>query len=229
MTLRTALANIHRDPFWWRKILIGGALMLTVVGWPWAAGLVMESMENTRRGFPAPLPPWREWSTRYVIGLFAVLIDILFFGLPVFAAGLLFLCVGTLLIASAADGSAWLPAAALLALGLYELLAFLSSVSPVGRLLYVEAGRAEEALGGRAVREALRPPARGIYARARLRSLPAYLPFVLLALASWLAPWPFALALAWLALSALLYAHLAVAQLYVAAESDVRFGGWAET
>jgi hypothetical protein len=30
--------------------------------------------------------------------------------------------------------------------------------------------------------------------------------------------------LIWLALSALLYAHLAVVQLYAAAESDVRFG-----
>ena len=224
MSLRNALANIHRDPLWWRKLLVGGALMLTIFGYPWAAGLVIESMENTRKGFPTPLPPWREWSMRYIIGLFAVLIDILFFGLPVLAVGLLFLCVGVLLLSSSAGGATWLPIAGLSAIGAYELAIFLAGVSPVGRLIYAEAGRVEDALSMQALRAALRPRARGIYARARLRSLPAYAPFALLALASWLVSWPLRLVLVWLALSALLYAHLAVAQLYAAAESDVRFG-----
>ena len=71
MTLRSALATIHRDPHWWRKMLIGGALMATVVGYPWVAGLEIESLENTRKGFPTPLPRWREWVTRYIAGLFA--------------------------------------------------------------------------------------------------------------------------------------------------------------
>src|SRR5919197_5668894 len=109
MNLRTALANIHRDRLWWRKVLIGGMLMLTVVGYPWAAGLVMESLENTRKGFPTPLPPWREWSLRYLIGLFAILIDILFFGLPIFAIGLLFLCVGVLLSTNSAAAGWFVP------------------------------------------------------------------------------------------------------------------------
>jgi hypothetical protein len=224
MNLRTALANIHRDPHWWRKILIGGALMLTVVGYPWAAGLVMESMDNTRKGFPTPLPPWREWSLRYIIGLFAVLIDVLFFGLPVFVVGLALLCVATLVISTSQDGPPWLAALGLGALALYELLGFGASISPIGRLLYVDSGRAEDAQGMRTVRAALEPGARRIYARARLQSLPGYLPFALLALASWLVGGPVRLALIWLALSALLYAHLVVVQLYVAAESDVRFG-----
>lgn len=224
MGLRTALANIHRDPFWWRKILIGGALMLTVVGYPWAAGLVIESMDNTRKGFPTPLPPWSDWSARYIIGLFAVLIDILFFGLPIFAAVLLFVCLGVLLLTSTSAAIGWLSTAGLTALALYELSAFLASLSPVGRLIYVDSGHIEDALGMRTARAALGRGARGIYARARLRSLPAYLPFALLALASWLVSWPVNLLLLWPALSALLYAHLATAQLYVAAESDVRFG-----
>ena len=159
MNLRTALANIHRDPLWWRKILVGGALMLTIFGYPWAAGLVIESMDNTRRGFPTPLPPWREWSTRYLIGLFAVLIDILFFGLPVFAVGLLFLCVGVLLLSSSSGAAAWLPIAGLVLIGVYELAMFLSGVSPVGRLIYAEAGRIEDALSTRSLRAALRPSA----------------------------------------------------------------------
>jgi hypothetical protein len=224
MNLRTALANIHRDPFWWRKILIGGALMLTIVGYPWAAGLVMESLDNTRKGFPTPLPPWREWSLRYIIGLFAVLIDILFFGLPIFVAGLVLLCVATLAISAGQNGPPWLAALAVGGLALYELLVFAASISPVGRLLYVDVGRSEDALGMRTVRAALAPRARRIYGRARLLSLPAYLPFALFALASWLIGGPVRVVLIWLALSALLYAHLVVVQLYAAAESDVRFG-----
>ena len=224
MNLRQALATIHRDPFWWRKILLGGALMLTIVGYPWAAGLEMESFENTRKGFPTPLPPWREWSLRYLIGLFGMLIDILFFGFPIVALGIFFVCLGTLLLSSSAIAGGWLGPAALAILLLYLLAVFATSISPVGHLIYVSTGRAEEALGMRSVREALRPRARAIYWRARLQSLPAYMPALLLALASWFAPWPFSLLTLWLMWSALLYAHLVVVQLYAAAESDVKFG-----
>jgi hypothetical protein len=224
MNLRTALANIHRDPLWWRKILIGGALMLTVVGYPWAAGLVMESLDNTRKGFPTPLPPWRDWSTRYVLGLFAVLIDVVFFAMPLFVAGLVFLCIGTLLLTTSASGSAWVLAAGLGLLVIYEVAVFAAGAAAIARLMFAEAGRIEDALSARPLREALRPSARLVYARARLMTLPAYLPFVLLALASALVAGSAKIPLLWLALSALLYAHLAVAQIYVAAESDARFG-----
>lgn len=224
MNLRTALATIHRDPFWWRKILIGGALMLTVVGYPWAAGLEMESLENTRKGFPTPLPPWHDWSLRYLIGLFATLIDILFFGLPIFALGLLLLCIGALLLSSTSVASAWLAPIGLAVLLLYQLAVFAASISPVGRLIYADTGRVEEALGVRVPREALNSRARRVYLRARLQSLPAYLPALLLGLIGRFLPWPFNLFVFWLMCSALLYAHLVVVQLYVAAESDVKFG-----
>jgi hypothetical protein len=161
MNLRSALANIHRDPHWWRSVLIGGALTATVVVYTWVAGFEIESLENTRKGFPTPLPRWSDWANRYVIGLLAVLIDIMFFVLPVFGFGLL--------------------------------------------------------------RETRRPAARAIYRSARLRSLPAYLPAVLLFAACWLVAWPFVLALIWLALSALCYAHLVVVQLYVAADAQARW------
>src|SRR5215210_2720640 len=113
MNLRTALGNIHRDRFWWGKILIGGALMGTIVGYPWVAGMEMESMDNTRKGFPTPLPRWSDWSTRYLIGLFTVLIDILYFGLPVFVIGLLFLCGGGLLAVAGVGWAAWIAPAGL--------------------------------------------------------------------------------------------------------------------
>ena len=223
MTLRSALSTIHRDPHWWRTVLIGGALMATVVGYPWVAGIEIESLENTRKGFATPLPRWHDWANRYVIGLLAVLIDIMFFVLPVFGFGLLFLCGGGILAISGIEWAIWVVPAGLVALLLYQLAMFALGVAPVGRLIYAEAGNIEDALSTRPLREVRRPAARAIYWHARLQSLPAYLPALLLFAASWLAAWPLALLLLWLGLSALCYAHLAVVQLYVVAEREAHW------
>jgi Protein of unknown function (DUF4013) len=223
MNLRSALANIHRDSHWWRSLLIGGALMATVVGYPWVAGFEITSLENTRKGFATPLPRWDDWANRYVIGLLAVLIDIMFFVLPVFGFGLLFLCGGGMLAISGVGWTSWLAPAGLAALLLYQLAMFAISVAPVGRVIYAEAGNIEDALSARPLRAAWRSAARAIYWRARLQSLPAYLPALLLFATSWLATWPLTLLLIWLALSALFYAHLAVVQLYVAANAEAHW------
>jgi hypothetical protein len=225
--LRAALAIIHRDRLWWRKVLIGGALTLTIVGYPWVAGYEMMSLENTRKGFPTPLPPWHDWSTRYLIGLFAVLIDFIFFVLPVFAAGVLFFCASIATLAVGSGRFDWLAPLSAVLLLIYQLAMFASSVSPAGRLIYVDAGRVEDAMGARSLRTALHPVNRRVFARARLQSLPAYLPAVVLALAcrwSFVPAWPAGVALLWLAFSALFYAHLVVVQLYAAAERELRFG-----
>jgi hypothetical protein len=187
--------------------------------------LVIESLDYTRRGFPTPLPPWREWSIRYISGLFAALIDFVFFLLPILVAGLFGFCAAVIFLA-AGEPAGWLAAIAIV-VALYELAMFALGVAPVSRLIYVESGHAEDALSGRPLREALRPGARAIYARARLSSLPAYLPALVLLLAAWAVArsafpgvWVVALLLIWLASSALLYAHLVVVQLYAAAEQE---------
>jgi hypothetical protein len=223
MNLRSALSTIHRDPHWWRAVLIGGALTATVVGYPWVAGYEIQSLENTRKGFATPLPRWNDWANRYVIGLLAVLIDILFFVLPVFGFGLLFLCGGGILAISGIGWMEWLAPAGLAALLLYPLAVFALGIAPVGRLIYAEAGSIEDALSARPLRELRRPAARPIYRRARIQSLPAYLPALLLFAASWLVPWPLALLPIWLGLSALCYAHLVVLQLYVAANAEAHW------
>src|SRR5262245_3294653 len=144
MNLRTALANTHNDRLWWRTVLIGGALMLTIVGYPWAAGLVVESLDNARKGFPTPLPPLRESFNRYIIGLFATLIDFIYFVLPLLAVGLVLFCIAVAFLVSG-GAAGWLAPIAALAL-LYELAMFAIGVAPVGRLIYVEEGLAEESL-----------------------------------------------------------------------------------
>lgn len=233
--LRTALTNIHRDPHWWRTVLIGGACMLSIVGWPMASGLVVESMENTGKGYPTPLPPWIDLGTRYLIGLFALLIDFVLFILPLFVGGAVLLCalVALLFAGGLSSGSS-------VAFGLtgrivgglllfVELGTFLLSLPPIGRLIFVDEGRIEDALGAQPLRRALASPGRNAYLRARLISLPAYIPALLLALLVWFTTslsfagqFPATLILIWLTLSALLYAHLAVAQIYALAERDLQ-------
>ncbi|GAB4207414.1 MAG: hypothetical protein OHK0022_35590 [Roseiflexaceae bacterium] len=225
MNLRTALSNIHRDPQWWRRVLLGGTLALTVLGIPWTSGLVVESMDNSRKGYPTPLPPPGDWATRYLIGFFALIIDMVFFVLPLLLGALVFGCLllGSTVFAAGAGLSVigWL-ATALVAL--YLLAMFGLGMAPIARLLYTEEGRPENAMSINTLRAAVHRDTRRLFARARLLSLPAYLPVLVLGSALWQtlgsdipAATPLALLLLWLTLCALVYAHLVVVQLYAAA------------
>lgn len=230
MNLRTAIITIHSDPLWWRKTLIGGALMMTIIGAPFSGGWVIESIDNSRKGFPTPLPPWFDWWSRWLMGLFAGLIDFLFYGMPFFVAAVLFFCVGFSSVIGGAPETAsqvfgWMA----MVMAVYQFLIFFSGVSIVGRLIYVQDASPEHAMSVRALQEALRPGARTVYFLARLRSLPAYLPAVILGALAFLAAsqltlpgtWLIVLLLIWLTLSALVYAHLVVAQIYIGAEREL--------
>jgi hypothetical protein len=224
--LRAALKALHSDQLWWRKVGIGGALMLSLVGYPWVDGYLMQSVENSKRGFPTPLPLWHDWGVRYVIGLLGMLIDLTFFGLPLLLGGLLLFCAGVTALTTEASALALTLVAVLAALvALYLLGVFALGLSPIARLLYAEEGRIEEALGPRPLRAARSAATRAAFARARLASLPAYLPALLLGALAWaLARQAAGLATlltllgAWLACAALFYARLVTLQLYVNAE-----------
>jgi hypothetical protein len=227
--LRAAAATVHRDERWWLKCLGYGAAALSGVGLPLAAGFVMESLDNSRRGFPTPLPPWADPSLRWLTGLFALLIDFAFFLLPIVVVGLLGICASLALALGAPGGDG--QALAVLfgsvggVAGCLVLALFLASVAPAGRLRFAREGRIEEALSIDTLRWALGHPQRAQLLRARLASLPAYLPALLIALLClFAARFSFVgqfmlLALGfWLLLAALVYAHLVVVQLYVEAE-----------
>lgn len=235
LALGAALATVHRDPSWWAKCLLHGALAITGVGLPLAAGFVLESYDNSRKGYPTPLPPWSDPVTRWLAGLFALLIDFTFFVIPLLVGMILLICVSVGLVvaglsnAEATGGAIGLLGALWAALGLGM---FLASAAPAGRLRFVDEGRPEQALGGDTLRWAMRQPARSSFLRARLASLPAYLPALLLGAglyAAGRAAFPgqiFAVVgLLWLTASALVYAHLVVAQLYVAAEREAQRRG----
>lgn len=221
--LFAALTHIHRDPFWWRTIGIGAALMLTGIGFPLGVGLVVEYMENCRKGFATPLPPWYDWSTRYLIGLFALLIDFFFFVLPLLVIGLIALCVSVGIVAAGAHEAIlrmlfWNVGGVIVVITLGT---WLAGLSPTARLHYISEGKIEDALGSAPLRLVFAPRTRGRLLQMRLATLPAYLPCLLVGTLFWnLAQitfpfqWAVLLLLAWLTLGTLLYAHLVVGQIY---------------
>lgn len=227
-SLRDAAATVHRDERWWLKCLGYGAAALTLVGLPLAAGFVMESLDNSRRGYPTPLPPWSDPSLRWLTGLFCLLIDFAFFVLPLLVGGLLVGCASLGLALGGTGAAAWaqsLIGALLIGAGAVVGALFLLGVAPAGRLIFAREGRVEDAISAAPLRSTTAPARRALFWRARLASLPAYLPAALLAagsvaLSTRVFPGQ-ALAVAvgaWLTLAALIYAHLLVVQLYVAAE-----------
>ncbi len=227
-TLSAAIALICRDPAWWQKCLLHGALAMTIIGLPLAVGFIMESYDNSRRGFPIPLPPWRDWTLRAITGVLALLIDLVFFVLPLMIGILLLTCSGlALVLAARTDLLEPVMRGILGLIGLIWAILFLIGVAPIGRLIFAEEGKIEQALSMEPVRRAFTPPYRAYFWRARLASLAAYVPAgLLVALMGWLlvanAPLLLIVLNGWLLCSAGVFAQLVGAQLYVAAERQAQ-------
>ncbi|WP_129672138.1 DUF4013 domain-containing protein [Candidatus Chloroploca sp. Khr17] len=228
LSLRHALATVHRDQFWWLHCGGYGLAALVGLGLPLAAGFVMESLDNSRRGFASPLPPPGNVTVRSLTGLFAMLIDFAFLILPILIGTMLLFATGiVMLLAGITDETIIQRATAsvVFGTGMVVVLLFLSSVAPAGRLRFAREGHIEDALRSATLNWTLERANRRTFLQARLRSLVAYLPAALLStLTLMLARIAFpgqiiVLGLGlWLILSAIIYAHLVVVQLYVSAE-----------
>ncbi len=224
ITLKSAVATVHKDQFWWRKVLIGGALWLTIVGYPIVEGFQLESIENTEKGFSAPLPRWDMLGTKLTLGIFAAVIDFFFFFFPLILIGLLLLCSAFVMSVAGLSIIRSFGSITIVFVVGWLAVAWFSSTSPIAKRLYAIEGHLERALSMQVLRNAWRQPVRGPYLRARLQSLPLYIiPLALFASASAVASasgW-LALMLIWLGLSALFYTHLVVIQLYASAAKEV--------
>ncbi len=230
--LRRAMATVHGDRQWWLLCLGYGFAAATGLGLPLAAGFVMESLDNSRRGYPTPLPPWTDPLTRYFTGFFALLIDFAFFLLPILIGALLMLCASIALVIGAFGGEPIVSTILLWIGGIaaaFILLMFFSGVAPAGRLRFAREGRIEEAISGDTWRWTTSVHGRRPFLQARLASLPAYLPAIVAAVATvslsreaFTGQTAAIAAGLWLTMAALVYAHLVVVQLYVAAEKEVQ-------
>ena len=226
-SLKKAVATVHQDRVWWRKILIGGALWLTAVGYPLVEGYQLESIENTQNGFPVPLPRWNDPGGKMLQGFFALMIDFFFFVFPILGGGLLLLCgaLGLGLAGTAPGMLRWFGNGISVLVLVWWSCAWLCSVSPVGKRMLISESQMGQALSGKVVRNVLDPDARSIYFAARIRSLPLYLvPIALMIAVRQSVDWSgwLALVLLWLALAALLYARLVTLQLYAAAAREIQ-------
>ena len=222
--LRTAIATIHRDRAWWRKMLVGGALWMTLVGYPIVEGYQIESIDNTKSGYPTPLPRWDDLGSKAVQGIFGLLIDFFYFVFPLLIGLLLLLCGAIGLTLTDTTGLLQAVGATIGGLALlWLLLVWLLGVSMIGKRLFISEGQPNQALSSKAARMALSAEARDVYLRARLQSAPVYLAPLALLVAPWLRNWPWwlTLVLLWLGLSALLYARLVTVQLYDAAAREI--------
>lgn len=229
-SLRTAVTTIHRDPGWWHKLLVGGLVWLTGIGTFFVEGYQIESLDNTRNGFPVPLPPWRAWGVKAIQGMFSLVIDFFYFVFPLLVGMLLWGC-GTILLVTFASGIALRPVAFGIAVivVLWLAVAWFVGVSPVAKQFFVNEGLPNDALSSKVVRSALAASSRGLYFRARIHSIPPYLVAVGLFATAWYArAWGTlpALALLWLALAALLYARLITIQLFQAAAQQIERRRW---
>lgn len=223
--LNDAWRTIHADREWWRKILVGGALWLTVIGWPIVEGHQLESIENSQRGFATPLPRWHTLGDKAIVGIFALVIDFFYFVFPLLVGGFVLFC-GTLAASLTGSGGAarLVVLVVVAAMALYLVGVWLAGASPIAKQYYVGEGDLQRSLSGTFVTENLRSPARAIYLRARLHSVPPYvLAGMLLALSLWLFGRTImgGLVAGWIGLSALLYARLIAIQLYLSATRAV--------
>ncbi|WOO39854.1 DUF4013 domain-containing protein [Rubellicoccus peritrichatus] len=53
----------------WRRLLFGGLLCLSIIGIPFAAGYLFHYAASLRSGDRVELPPWGEWTKRFIAGL----------------------------------------------------------------------------------------------------------------------------------------------------------------
>jgi hypothetical protein len=224
-SLRTALATIHRDRGWWHKMLVGGLLWITVLGSIMVEGYSLESLDNTRNGFPTPLPRWHDWGTKAVQGIFGVVIDFFYFVFPLLAGGVLWGCTTIMLVTFGAEVALRYVGLSIgIVVVVWIAVMWLAGVSPVAKQMFVNEGLPRDALSSKVLRTVTAAPARGMYLRARLHSAPLYvLAVAILAMAWYSQRWGVwaALLLLWLGLAALLYARLVTIQLYQAATKEL--------
>ncbi len=221
--LRQALTTVFSDRQWPLKIAIGGGFMLTIIGIVLPQGFLIEHLDNSRRGYRSPLPGWRQWSDKAVMGMLATMFDFVYFLLPIIAAMMALFCAIIPILFSDSMASVWATRLIMAVLGGIILLSFSLSFSPLAKIYFAKDGDVEQNVGRKMLTRARNPLTRHLYRQARVASLPAYGPagisaaglFMLIQRSTsnvWLT-----LGVAWLTASLFFMAWLITGQIYLAA------------
>lgn len=109
--------RIFREEDSWKRLLIGGALCLTIIGLPLAFGYLFAYAFNLRKHALAPLPKWENWRQMFIVGLHGFAVFLAWMGLPIAAACILTWLFG-MVPGSFLDIFSWLARAGAIVLGL---------------------------------------------------------------------------------------------------------------
>lgn len=90
MDIGKAFTYVFEDEDWVKKVLIGGVInIIPIVGLFFTAGYMLETIKNVMEGRPLPLPEWDDWGGKFMKGLMAAIIGLVY-SLPVIVLTLCF-------------------------------------------------------------------------------------------------------------------------------------------
>jgi len=93
-SIETISERIFREEDAWKKLLIGGALVLSIFGIPVAFGYLFAYAFNLQKRADAPLPDWDQWRRMFFVGWHALAVYALWLGAPVVTAWLITMLFG---------------------------------------------------------------------------------------------------------------------------------------
>ena len=183
-TLSASIKLIFTDRQWPLKLGIGGLLLISGIGLVFPYGLLIEHLDNSRRGFRVPLPPWRQWGDKAVLGTLALIFDFTYFVLPLICMILLIFCaIFPLLFQNNVPVfGTWIAVGGLVGVWLWS---FMLSLSPISKVYFSHDGELESHLGRKALSRSLNSLVRAIYFKARLVTIPLYLPAIIIGWIIW--------------------------------------------
>ncbi|WP_309384027.1 hypothetical protein [Cerasicoccus frondis] len=116
-SIETIGERIFTEEDSWKKLLIGGALCLTIIGLPLAFGYLFAYAYHLRKDAGAPLPAWDNWQRMFMVGLHGLAVFVAWVGIPILLAILITWLFG-MVPGSFLDIFSWLARSAAFVVGL---------------------------------------------------------------------------------------------------------------
>ncbi|MCR4408532.1 MAG: DUF4013 domain-containing protein [Anaerolineae bacterium] len=79
MDIGKAFTYVFEDEDWVKKVLLGGVInLIPIVGFLFTTGYMLETVKNVMEGRPLPLPEWDDWGGKFMKGLMAFVIGLVY-------------------------------------------------------------------------------------------------------------------------------------------------------